>query len=279
MAIFKKKTHKNKQSEYAKLEEERVPNHWTFNDDPLLNMEPVFSDQIKPGEDSNKVSPQPQTKSDKLASIKDNLRKSRQEKVEGPLGHIINGAIKKSQDIQNQVIENDPVIAKLHKIEELRKTGGVDDSVYTDVNKIKANSVSYSERAKKYHEKNSTVVLETELDRVKRLSKISKSRVENKSVGDYINRSKFSIGSISKEDNKLKKLESKVKETLELIKEKKQKYIDDEVNMTLEMINSMTFENDDTKEEFLVDKINEFNKLLNQKEKSILIKPRRKSTK
>ncbi|AKX33813.1 hypothetical protein SLITO_v1c01470 [Spiroplasma litorale] len=282
MAIFKKKQSKLDKSEYAKLEEERVPNHWTFNDDPILNMEPVFADkdQSKKSKLEDLPKDDAQIKIDKLSELKANLRKNNPKKVEGPLGSIINSALKKSQDIQNQVMENDPVIAKLQKIEELRRTGAIDESVYTDIKKIKEQTVSYSDRAKKYHEKNATVVLESELDRVKRLSEISKNRIDGKNVNDYINRNKFSFKTpISKTVNKFSSLENEVKDKLEQLKIKKERILEDELNQTIEDIRTMEFDSDVTREEFLKDKINEFNSLLRKKEKSLLIKPRRKSKK
>ncbi|ASP27920.1 hypothetical protein SCORR_v1c01450 [Spiroplasma corruscae] len=278
MALFKKKPNKVLKSEFSKLEEERAPNHWTFNDDPLLNMEPVFSDQIASSQEEDKqfVSKE-QLKINKLSDLREKLKQNMPKDIKGPLGSIISGAIKKSQDIQNEVLENDPVIAKLHKIEELRKTGAIDESVYTDVNKIKEKGVSYSARAKKYHEENSTVVLETELERVKRLSEISKNRINGRGAEDYINRNKYSFGQVSKKSNKLLDLQREMVNKLEQVKLKKTKYIDDEFNLTLESISTMHFDDEATKEEFLIDKINEYDKLLKEKEKGILLKPKKKS--
>ncbi|AGR42428.1 hypothetical protein [Spiroplasma diminutum] len=299
--INRKKSRNKKIQESQEKHEDRAPNHWTYNDDPLLNMEPVFTDHP----DANKISIEDISKqyatgplneentsvTDRIAEIRRNLGKTESSNnTGGVLGSIINGARMKSQSIQNEIIENDPVIAKLQKIEELRKNGGVHDDVYTDVEKIKSNSISYYERAREFHEKNSSKPLESKLERARRLSqeiqnqrderkKESKSHLENKSLIDETQQDLSIFMAVGKSQIRQNSIEEKVKDKLFKLKEIKLRNLEEEIEQTIQEFDSKKFLNEEIKEEFFEEKLKEFDELLKEStkpdRKPELIKPRR----
>ncbi|QHX36959.1 hypothetical protein [Spiroplasma sp. BIUS-1] len=301
MNLFARKKNRNDELESSKDKyEDRAPNHWTYNDDPLLNMEPIFTDDPE----ANKVSIEDISKqfstgelyeekssvTDKLAQIRKNIGTSAPKNTGGVLGSIIDGARKKTQDIQNEILENDPVIAKLQKIEELRKSGGVDADLYTDVEKIKEKSVSYSQRAKEFHEQNSTKPRETEIERVRRLSqevqnqrdernRLRKLEAEQKTISEEIVEKENIFLAVPKSKINKNPIEEEVKEKLLKLKEVKFKNIEEEVEKTIQEIDSKVFLSDVLKEEFFEEKLKEFDKLLKdstkENRKPELIKPRR----
>ncbi|AGR41563.1 hypothetical protein [Spiroplasma taiwanense] len=299
MAIFKKK--KKIQSAIVNSQEEsRSPNHWTYNDDPILNMEPIFTDDVN--SKSIKIQSFVEEKnmelevntsseaSEKLKNLREKIGELKKTSVEGVLGSIINGAREKSQIIQNEVIENDPVIAKLQKIEELKKTGGVDVELYTDVTKIQNKGVNYSERAKAFHEEHSTKIIESDLERAKRLTREAQearnSQKDNsdKTSGIFkMNQDKtIDISENLKNLNKQHKskilfLEQEVKEKINQIVDIKKKYLDQEAEETIQGLNLNNIDNEVKKEKFLLKKLKEFDKVLqeNSEYTANLIKPRR----
>ncbi|WP_339020645.1 hypothetical protein [Spiroplasma endosymbiont of Atherix ibis] len=310
MNFFSRKKKKNQKVKNSEDKyEERNPNHWTYNNDPLLNMEPIFSTDFNAKKISieditnqlnrkhleseyNSYSENTSVKQ-KLESIKKNIGQSDKQfkKTDGILGSIIDNAKKNTQNIQNHILDTDPVIAKLQKIEELRKTGGVDADVYTDIEKIKNNTVSYSQRAKDFLEQNSMKPIESELERVRRLSQrvqnereelnkqnkvkltskiLSKKEPEqNKNIFLAVSKSKMQNNSVKDEaKNKLLKL-----------KEIKVQSIEDEVEKTIQEMDSKVFYSEAMKDQFFEKKLKEFDKLLKENSKpnskSELIKPRR----
>lgn len=162
-----KKMSREELSEFQKLEEERAPNHWAYSDDPLLNQEPVFSDEVRPSGEVQMPTPQvAEEVTNKVVKPKPVPRNSG-----GALGSIINSARKKSVDIQNEVLENDPVIAKLAKIEQLMRTGaaGLDEDLYTDTSKSDGRE-TYAKRAEEFNRQNlKNLPNESELERKLRL--------------------------------------------------------------------------------------------------------------
>ncbi|AUM62945.1 hypothetical protein [Spiroplasma monobiae] len=306
MNLFARKNKRNSEAENSKDKyEDRAPNHWTYNDDPLLNMEPVFTDDPE----ANKISiedisrqyasggssVESESVSDKLAQIRKKLGTPSSSKPSGGiLGSIIDGARKKTNDIQNEILENDPVIAKLQKIEELRKSGGVDADLYTDVNKVKSQSVSYAQRAKDFHEKNATKPVETEIERVRRLSQEVQNQrdernrqrqleIQQKTLDEEEEKKENIFLAVSKTQAQKKSKEEEVKSKLLELKEVKLKNLEEEVENTIQEIDSKVFFSDVMKEEFLDQKLKEFDKLLKdskkQDRKPELIRPRRTQTK
>ncbi|WP_338984818.1 hypothetical protein [Spiroplasma endosymbiont of Diplazon laetatorius] len=303
MNLFARKKNRNDDLENSNERyEERSPNHWTYNDDPMLNMEPVFTDDPEANKFSiEEISKQFATEdssvesnsvTDKLAEIRKNLgtTSTQPKKSGGVLGSIIDGARKKTQDIQNEILENDPVIAKLQKIEELRKTGGVDADLYTDVDKIKQKSVSYAQRAKEFHEQNATKPVESELDRVRRLSqevqnqrdernKLRQLELEQKTEDEVVEPQENIFLAVPKRELKKKSIEDEVKNKLLELKEIKFRNIEEEVEKTIQEMESKVFLSDVVKEEFFEEKLKEFDKLLKdstkENRKPELIKPRR----
>ncbi|WP_339030221.1 hypothetical protein [Spiroplasma endosymbiont of Cantharis nigra] len=313
MNLFRKKKTKVKTNVLEnsnEKQEDRAPNHWTYNDDPLLNMEPLFSDDPearKLSKNFSASSNMEQSNNSDLA-VRDKLIELRKivgakqvttQKTDGVLGSIIDRARKNSQDIQTQVLENDPVIAKLLKIENLRKSGGVDEELYTDVEKIKSSTVSYADRAKEFYSKHTTIKgVESELDRVRRLSQETQIRREEQKretakfeTGEFVKELK-----VDKEPRVVKsifKIEPRRSYTYEITKEqelknklleiKKAKFrnIEEEIELTIQEIDSKQFKDQNKKAEFFEEKLKEFDKLLknstkeNRKPELELIKPRR----
>ncbi|WP_339033931.1 hypothetical protein [Spiroplasma endosymbiont of Cantharis rufa] len=306
MNLFRKKKTKISVLENSnEKQEDRAPNHWTYNDDPLLNMEPLFSDDPearKLSKNFSASSNMDQSNNSDLV-VRDKLIQLRKivgakqvtaQKTEGVLGSIIDRARKNSQDIQTQVLENDPVIAKLLKIENLRKSGGVDEDLYTDVEKIKSSTVSYADRAKEFYSKHTTSKgVESELDRVRRLSQETQIRREEqkRENGEFVKELR-----VDKEPRVVKsifKIEPRRSYTYEITKEqelknklleiKKVKFrnIEEEIELTIQEIDSKQFKDDNKKAEFFEEKLKEFDKLLknstkeNRKPELELIKPRR----
>ncbi len=313
MNLFRKKKTKAKTNVLEnsnEKQEDRAPNHWTYNDDPLLNMEPLFSDDPEARMLSKNFSAssnmEPSNSSD--SAVRDKLIELRKivgakqvtaQKTDGVLGSIIDRARKNSQDIQTQVLENDPVIAKLLKIENLRKSGGVDEELYTDVEKIKSSTVSYADRAKEFYSKHTTGKgVESELDRVRRLSQETQIRREEQKretakfeTGEFVKELK-----VDKEPRVVKsifKIEPRRSYTYEITKEKELKNklleikkvkfrnIEEEIELTIQEIDSKQFKDQNKKAEFFEEKLKEFDQLLknstkeNRKPELELIKPRR----
>ncbi|AUB31987.1 hypothetical protein [Spiroplasma floricola] len=303
----RKKTQKVKNSE--EKYEDRNPNHWTYNNDPMLNMDPIFTDDPNAKKISieditrqlNKKHLEAEDNSDsenvlikeKLKNIKKNIGQAdnQPKKTEGVLGSIIDNARKNTQSIQNHILETDPVIAKLQKIEELRKSGGVDADLYTDVEKIKNNTISYSQRAKEFLEQNSMKPVESELERVRRLSqRVQNEREELNKQNKVKSNSKVSkekevepkrniFLAVSKSQMQNNSIKDEVKQKLLKLKEIKFQNIEDEVEKTIQEIDSKIFYNESMKEEFFEEKLKEFDKLLKENtkpnRKPELIKPRR----
>lgn len=195
MAVFKKKfkpqpTAHLGQSNDA-VAEVRQPNHWSFDDDPLLNMEPVFSDDplipSNPFEGMEEHIARPGVNSDEEAiqgiqSIIANRKAAspKSPSTGGVLGNIIGAARQKAEQVQADVIARDPVIAKLQKIEELMRNGGVDADLYTDVSKSN-NTSYYAQRAAEFQKKNSTSSVkhnETDLERARRMAREAQEKRE-----------------------------------------------------------------------------------------------------
>lgn len=163
--------------------EDRQPNHWAYDNDPILNLEPVFADEpgVKDkfkyhrGLHPNKK----ESGQSAIVKMQDLLVKKGKEvpsEIVEPtqLSNIIGQARNKADQLQKDVIKNDPVIAKLIKIEQLRRTGGTDSDVYTDLSK--SNVSYYSQRAKEFHDQNSQLKLESDLERAKRLTKEAENK-------------------------------------------------------------------------------------------------------
>ncbi|WP_342268999.1 hypothetical protein [Spiroplasma endosymbiont of Aspidapion aeneum] len=163
MDIFKKKKkvddtiHVSQQSEY----EIRQPNYSTYDDDPLLNIEPVFENSPEAAKITEQLNIKPENTvqnytplidNDKeeliLKNKLDNSQNLSKNKNVG-LANIINSAVSKANEIKNDVNEKDHVIAKLNKIEQMRSSGKVDQSLFTDVSKSKS-SKDYLSRAREY---------------------------------------------------------------------------------------------------------------------------------
>ncbi|KAJ3616598.1 hypothetical protein Zmor_011798 [Zophobas morio] len=192
MAFGKKKTGKVvEKSQYEKEVEERGPNVSSYEDDPLLNMEPVFTDDFAGQKESQFIQ---QTHSNvteggasPLAAI---IEKHRSEnprpevpKIAGPLGDIIGNARKKSDEIAHDVEERDPVIAKLKKIDQLLRSGGTDSSLYTDVNKSQVGY--YAQRAKEFISENVTKKPESDAERIARMAQETRERGTNNYVPNH----------------------------------------------------------------------------------------------
>lgn len=291
----KKKQPKNQEND-ANQEKERVQNHWTFSDDPLLNIEPVF---IEPTDDNPEkkeaLAPTTFEKTNKSSEnlINFNEFSLEQKQVQNPLikndklGNIINSARKKSEDIQNHVIENDPVIARLAKIEEMKRSGATEglDDLYTDVNKSTSLS-SYAKRAQDYHQQNTkNFVMETEIERKLRLqaesehkrelNKIDPSfqinepiikRAEPKKLKKIPKLNNFkNNGGISEN----KKLEADIKQKILSLKEIQQQKLEKEAELNILEIEVKSFETDDERKEFLETKLFEFNDLIEKLENKI----------
>lgn len=153
------------------------PNYSSYEDDPYLNVEPVFSDT--PSISNAKLLEEIE-KNKKLTKMKENLADTAKKsivtrKVQGPLGNIIGNARAKTDQLRQDIEENDPIIAKLNKIEQMKKTGQIDDSVYTDLNKSTSTSF-YRQRAQEFAANNVVKKIETDLERVLRLTKETRER-------------------------------------------------------------------------------------------------------
>ncbi|ALD66780.1 hypothetical protein [Spiroplasma cantharicola] len=324
MNLFKNKKTKNKDKikvieNSNQKQEERTPNHWTYNDDPLLNMEPLFSDdpaasKISKNFSSSSNLDNTEVSGDVDISVRNKLEELRKivgaqkvtpQKREGVLGSIIDRARKNSQDIQTQVLENDPVIAKLLKIENLRKTGGVDEELYTDVEKIKKNTVSYADRAKEFYSKHTSKPVESELERVRRLSQeVQSKREEQKRQSSNFKTNEIIENLNVEKDNRTVKgifkvprklhsyshiqeitREQELKNKLLEIKKVKFRNIEEEIDLTIQEIDSKKFKDQSKKDQYLDEKLKEFDKLLrdstkeNRKPELELIKPRRTQSK
>ncbi|QGS52312.1 hypothetical protein [Spiroplasma tabanidicola] len=299
MSLIKKKNKKDK-SEFSKHEEDRVPNHWSYNNDPLLNLDPVFvdSENAAPSindiarniEGENNVSyEETQEIANKLAEMRKNVGIKREtRKVEGPLGLIINRARDKSSQLQSEIIENDPIIAKLHKIEEMKRTGGVDENLYTDLSKSKTEN--YADRAKKYLDKNlKNNKVETELERKLRLSREAQEKREAmRSVGgsdetkvDMLQRflntdtskyktKKLKNSNLDYDDQySLESLENEVKDKIFFLKEIKSESLEKETELSILELETKTFKNDQEREEYLIAKLKELNTYIDKLQKKI----------
>ncbi|KAJ3619905.1 hypothetical protein Zmor_008662 [Zophobas morio] len=192
MAFGKKKVGKNlEKSQYEKETEERGPNVSSYEDDPLLNMEPVFTDDFA-GQKENQFIQQTHSNvveggASPLAAI---IEKHRAEnprpeapKIAGPLGDIIGNARKKSDEIAHDVEERDPVIAKLKKIDQLLRSGGTDSSLYTDVKKSQVGY--YAQRAKEFISENVTKKPESDAERIARMAQETRERGTNNYVPNH----------------------------------------------------------------------------------------------
>ncbi|ARU91164.1 hypothetical protein SCLARK_00445 [Spiroplasma clarkii] len=267
-----KKLSEEAKSEYEKLEEQRVPNHWAYSDDPILNIDPVFTDQpaVKVAVETE-TSPAP-TVTEKEPEIESPIIAPKPKKSFGVLDSIINNAKKKSEDIQNEILEIDPVIAKLAKIEELKKTGGSDAGVYTDTSKSDGRA-TYAKRAEEFHKKNlKNLPNESELQRKLRLQAEAQRKREmlrgEVQVVDEGTDPVFSqrVNIVSKSsnlepehslflatcrsaNNELDDLENKVKDLIQEIKVIKQGKIEREaMASTIEIENKEFFSEADRKE-------------------------------
>ncbi|WP_338969604.1 hypothetical protein [Spiroplasma endosymbiont of Labia minor] len=166
--------------------EERQPNHWTYSDDPFLNMEPVFSDDPQASTDilsqfntvENLVNDEDSIETtdevkNKIADIRKNLETQEVIKREpSALDSILNRAKMNSARIQEDVEKNDPTIARLKKIDNaLRGRGEVDDDLYTDVTKSQTSTSYYAQRAKDFYDEHNANMKPEEsiLDRARRL--------------------------------------------------------------------------------------------------------------
>ncbi|QEH62233.1 hypothetical protein SCHIN_v1c10400 [Spiroplasma chinense] len=286
MAVFKKKKNVEELSDYAKQQEDRAPNHWTYNDDPLLNMEPVFTDG-KDGpapsieEVAKQYMPQSENKqndevAEKLQAMRKNIGIPKEPKVGGVLGSIINGARQKSSSLQNEILENDPVIAKLHKIEQLKRSGGVDADLYTDLTKSKTES--YAQRAKKFHSENITKkIVETELERKLRLSREAQERRESLRASytpqiveeqEEVKEENIFLAQ-KKSVSRLQELEDKVKGKILDLKNIMSEKLEKETELSILTIETETFETDKQREEFLEKKLKEFETYIEKSQKKI----------
>jgi hypothetical protein len=185
----KKNANEKVKSQYEKELEEKGPNVSSYEDDPLLNMEPVFADDLS-GQMENK---QIQKTFASAPVLDDNPLKGIIEKHReqaplpepkrdfgGPLGDIIGNARKKAESIAHDVEERDPVIAKLKKIDELMRSGGSDESLYTDVNKSHVGY--YAQRAKDFLDQQVTKKPESDAERIARMAKETRERGVNNYV-------------------------------------------------------------------------------------------------
>ncbi|AXK51389.1 hypothetical protein [Spiroplasma alleghenense] len=181
MGLFKKKN-ENKNDKTSSVEDgvkERQPNHWAFDDDPILNLDPVFSDKNS-DENVNPVGQQVGiSEQENQALVKEHLETLRAKKpaLSGQLGQVIANAQKNSENLISELEESNPVISKLRRIEEARKSGIHSDDLYTDLTKSELNS--YSNRARDYLEQNSQKGYETDLQRARRLEAEQAKKREN----------------------------------------------------------------------------------------------------
>ncbi len=276
MGLFSKRKKPNK-SEYANQEESRVPNHWSFNDDPLLNIEPEFSDSVKPKEKENDFSVS-EVNDNKDASTKlDEIKKRisiNKPLNNSPLGSIISGARKKTNDLQKEVIEKDPVIAKLQKIEELKRTGGVDANLYTDLSKSDSTK-TYAKRAQEFHEKNFTKhIQENEIQRKMRLFKEAEEKrkagiKENKTIwktNELFKKSESKreelLKSAKPKSKTILNLEEKIKKELENFKEINIHIAENNVENLIAEIENKTFKTNKERESYLSDKLKDIESLV-----------------
>ncbi|AOG60759.1 hypothetical protein SHELI_v1c08100 [Spiroplasma helicoides] len=291
MGIGKKKKSASK-SEYAKLEEERVPNHWTYNDDPLLNREPVFADDSSaPSFDeatkefvANSSNEETTEIAAKLEKMRKNIHKENKQKPKGILSSIIDKARSNSSRIQNEILENDPIIAKLHRIEELKKHGGsaASEDLYTDLSKSK-NNMSYSTRIKEFNEKNSVSehTFETDLARKLRLSKEAQEKREQAKSFSFSNGKseeneqrpffsipqRKSINQFEKASQKnlethLDYLEDELKHKINYLKLLKKEKAEKDAEESLNEFKSKKFASNEAKEKYLTKKIKEIEELI-----------------
>jgi len=290
----KKKQSKNQEND-ANQEKERVQNHWTFSDDPLLNIEPVFIEPTDESEKKESSAPTSFEKTNKSSETLINFNEFslEQKQIQKPLikndklGNIINNARKKSEDIQNHVIENDPVIARLAKIEEMKRRGATEglDDLYTDVNKS-ASLSSYAKRAQDYHQQNTkNFVMETEIERKLRLqaeseqkrelNKINSTfqinepiikRVELKKIKKMQKLNNFKSNADISENTKL---EEDIKQKILSLKEIQQQKLEKEAELNILEIEVKSFETNVERKEFLETKLFEFNDLIEKLENKI----------
>ncbi|AHI53233.1 hypothetical protein [Spiroplasma culicicola] len=316
MAVFKKKFKTKERSDFQRQEEDRVPNHWAYNDDPILNLEPVFSDSPdKPAPSIEQIareylpeiddSATTHEVSNKLQELRARIGKSAEPEIKGPLGSIISGARQKSTILQNEILENDPVIAKLAKIEELKRTGGVDSNLYTDLSKSDK-TMSYAQRAKEFHSKNITKKhFETEIQRKLRLSREAQERRESmanslstpetelekarQKAQDAQEKREADEANVylakKKKSAKLEELEYTIKDRIMVLKDLRSQKLEKETELSILEIETKTFVDEAEREHFLEDKLKEIEIFINSSrnkvtptDDSILI-PRRRSTK
>ncbi|QBQ08077.1 hypothetical protein SGLAD_v1c08780 [Spiroplasma gladiatoris] len=274
MGLIKKKK-SNLSSDYLKQEEDRQLNHWSYNDDPMLNLEPVFIDSENAGPSLKDVTRELNLESDsqnqeteeiaeKLASMKKKLNILKpNKKNSGPLGSIINNARNNSEKLQNQIIENDPVIAKLHKIEQLKRSGGVDENLYTDLSKSKIEN--YADRAKQFLNKNlKNKKIESELERKMRLSKEAQEKREARDGALYTGVFDFKQTNNKKNYKKVEELKKEIIEKISFLKELNDIDFEKETNVSLEEIENKEYSSGDAKKKFLTSKLKNIDEYLSK---------------
>gem|GEM_PF-5272738 len=185
------------------------------------------------------------------------------------------------------MIENDPVIARLAKIEEMKRRGATEglDDLYTDVNKS-ASLSSYAKRAQDYHQQNTkNFVMETEIERKLRLqaeseqkrelNKINSTfqinepiikRVELKKIKKMQKLNNFKSNADISENTKL---EEDIKQKILSLKEIQQQKLEKEAELNILEIEVKSFETNVERKEFLETKLFEFNDLIEKLENKI----------
>ncbi|WP_338971614.1 hypothetical protein [Spiroplasma endosymbiont of Panorpa germanica] len=203
MGLFNKKA-KKKELENENIEvKERQPNHWAFDDDPVLNLDPVFADKDGGAQSEFNQNQPARSSADEEQFVKEHLEKLRAKKpaLSGKLGEVIANAQKNSGNLLNELEENNPIISKLRRIEEARKSGVHSEDLYTDLTKSDINS--YSNRARDFIEKNNPKGYETDLQRARRLEAEQAKKRENNMDSTLSNTRSFNFRVAEKNSQKI----------------------------------------------------------------------------
>ncbi|KAF5273749.1 hypothetical protein FQR65_LT17091 [Abscondita terminalis] len=236
-------------------------NHWSFDNDPYLNVEPVFSHEAPPTLPNGDKIESTTTKtlkkgkknedvSAKIAKLSAQRNKNNSQfnvESNNPLSNIIGAARNRNVDMQQELIENDPVIARLAKIEELRRTGGNGDELKADLSKSNL-STGFAARAKDFNEKNNVKPVDYSMARLKKLKNADEAVQENTF---HLNKKALIEKTISLHETKNKssksekilELENKIQEKIKKLEEYKMTLLEKEIKKHVNELEKITNEN------------------------------------
>ncbi|WP_339022980.1 hypothetical protein [Spiroplasma endosymbiont of Crioceris asparagi] len=176
----------NKISEYERLEKERIPNHDAFDDDPLLNIEPILvgSPEEKQRAQQNKKIIE-KVKSTPTLDEKIQFKKVNES---SPLSGIIQNAKKTNEQNIEKVYQSSETQKKMALIEEIKKNGGeIPDYLFTDLSKSNSAN-SYRQKANQLNKSSyNSHDIHEQLEKRRKLSEENQKRLKENPNGKLLN--------------------------------------------------------------------------------------------